>query len=377
MKITNSSPNADQPLSPDSSNKTKPTTNINQLFSRAMKTICLGIVTLSLLCMPLSSCSSDHAVPTEPDASYTAEPNTFPVTIEHKFGSTTIPQAPHRIVVVGLNEQDFFLSLGVTPIADTQWLNYGEGGIGPWTKPELHGTQLPHVLSEDSPTLVEDIAALDPDVIVGIYSELDDVKYHELSQIAPVIAQPKNTSNYTVPWQNELETIGKILGKPKQAALVKQQVETTFNHVTATHPQFANKTTVMAAIDNNELAMLASGDTRSRFLTALGFKIPTRIDELASSQFFTSVSIERTDLINTDLLFWEEDSTEHGFDKLSTDKNFASQNVIKQKHVIVINDTGDIFNALTIGSPLSYLWVLPKIIPAITAALEGKPQTLN
>jgi ABC-type Fe3+-hydroxamate transport system substrate-binding protein len=37
----------------------------------------------------------------------------FPVTIEHKFGTTEIPAAPKRVVAVGFNDQDFALAVGV------------------------------------------------------------------------------------------------------------------------------------------------------------------------------------------------------------------------------------------------------------------------
>jgi ABC-type Fe3+-hydroxamate transport system substrate-binding protein len=33
----------------------------------------------------------------------------FPARVEHKFGSTTVPERPSRIVVVGLTEQDTVL----------------------------------------------------------------------------------------------------------------------------------------------------------------------------------------------------------------------------------------------------------------------------
>jgi iron-siderophore transport system substrate-binding protein len=39
------------------------------------------------------------------------------VTIEHKFGSTTITKKPKRIVTVGWNDQDFALPLGEVPVS--------------------------------------------------------------------------------------------------------------------------------------------------------------------------------------------------------------------------------------------------------------------
>ena len=43
------------------------------------------------------------------------------MTIQHKYGSTTIEQPPERVVVVGLRDQDALLALGIVPVATTEW----------------------------------------------------------------------------------------------------------------------------------------------------------------------------------------------------------------------------------------------------------------
>src|SRR5262245_37268047 len=82
----------------------------------------------------------------------------FPVTIEHKFGTTTVDQAPERVVTVGFNDQDFALALGVTPVGVRQF----QGGIDitkrPWAQDELAGSQPQIVGAEDLE--FEKIAAL-------------------------------------------------------------------------------------------------------------------------------------------------------------------------------------------------------------------------
>ncbi len=59
----------------------------------------------------------------------------FPVTIKHKFGETTITQAPTRVVCVGLVEQDALLALGIVPVATTKWFGDAPGQIFSWAKP--------------------------------------------------------------------------------------------------------------------------------------------------------------------------------------------------------------------------------------------------
>ena len=60
-------------------------------------------------------------------------PAAFPVTIEHRYGTTEITERPERIVSVGLNEQDAFFALGVAPVGVTDWMGF-EHGIGPWAE---------------------------------------------------------------------------------------------------------------------------------------------------------------------------------------------------------------------------------------------------
>src|SRR5690606_23184754 len=54
----------------------------------------------------------------------------FPVTIEHKYGATTIDAEPKRVVSVGFGEHDGLLALGVVPIAVRDW--YGDQPYATW-----------------------------------------------------------------------------------------------------------------------------------------------------------------------------------------------------------------------------------------------------
>src|SRR3954453_4423590 len=73
---------------------------------------------------------------------------TFPVTIPHKYGSTTIKSAPQRIVLVGLTEKDPLLALGIVPVATTDWLGRYESAINPWSLDKLAGRPKPVMLTD-------------------------------------------------------------------------------------------------------------------------------------------------------------------------------------------------------------------------------------
>src|SRR3954470_22954338 len=61
----------------------------------------------------------------------------YPVSVDHKYGTTKITATPRRVVAVGLTEQDALLALGVVPVATTKWFGENPGEIWPWAKAKL------------------------------------------------------------------------------------------------------------------------------------------------------------------------------------------------------------------------------------------------
>ena len=74
-----------------------------------MRLIALAAVLLTVF---LAACGSDEESPSTP----AADNGQFPFTVEHKYGTTTIPAAPKRVVTVGYTDQDPILALGVVPV---------------------------------------------------------------------------------------------------------------------------------------------------------------------------------------------------------------------------------------------------------------------
>src|SRR5690348_13786386 len=159
----------------------------------------LSSLLAALLCgVLLAACGDDEptTLTSQKPVKAGSPSNAFPVTIEHKYGSTTIEQPPERVVVVGLREQDALLALGVVPVATTEWFGKHPGAIFPWATDELGSAPKPTVLTNTDGTQIEKVAAQRPDLIIGIYSGLTQKEYDQLSKLAPVVAQPKGKVDY-------------------------------------------------------------------------------------------------------------------------------------------------------------------------------------
>jgi iron complex transport system substrate-binding protein len=130
-------------------------------------------------------------------------PSSFPVTLQHKFGSTTIPKEPGRVSTVGYSEQDPVLALGFKPVAVREWFGEQPFATFPWAREAL-GDAKPEVLKMPFGQLdFEAIAALRPDLIVATHSGIKQEEYERLSRIAPVVAQPNPYPDFAVPWQEQ------------------------------------------------------------------------------------------------------------------------------------------------------------------------------
>src|SRR6478609_11679670 len=176
----------------------------------------------ALLCgLFLAACGSDDEPATSSSAPAAQESAgseaAFPVTIEHKYGSTAIEKQPERVVVVGLREQDALLALGVVPVATTEWFGKHPGAIFPWATEALGGAEKPTVLTNTDGVQIEKVAAQRPDLILAIYSGLTQKEYDALSKLAPVVAQPKDKVDYGSTWQEEQLMTGQAVGQPEKA----------------------------------------------------------------------------------------------------------------------------------------------------------------
>jgi len=299
----------------------------------------------------------------------------FPVIIEHKFGSTTITQAPERVVSIGFTEQDPLLALDVVPVAVRYWYGDESDAIFPWADDEANGAQ-PIVLNMPFGNLnYEAILGLEPDLIVAVYSGITQEEYDALSQIAPTIAQSGEYIDFGIPWQEATQVIGTALGKSEEAAGAVERVESLFAGAREQNPEFAGKSVaVVYSYGAGSYGFYTAQDPRGRFFADLGFVVPDDLVEIAGENFYADISTERLDLIDRDLIvFVGMQFAEGGREAIINDPLIQRLRAVQEGRVIFTSEAYD--DALQFSSVLSLEYALAGILPELQAALGSGATT--
>jgi iron complex transport system substrate-binding protein len=332
-------------------------------------------LTLLVSALVLAACgSSDDDSPTAASATEGgAEPGAFPVTIEHKYGSTTIESEPKRVVVAGLREQDALLAVGVVPVATTEWYGKHPGAIFPWAKDELGEAKLPTVLSQTDGLEVEKIAAQRPDLIVAIYSGLTKKEYATLSKLAPVVAQPRGEVDYGSSWQEETLMTGTAVGRPKRAQQLVDKTEKLIAAAAAEHPEFKGQTAANVS-DYQGIWVYGPQDVRSRMLEQLGFTYPKELRGAFPKEFGGQLSDEKVDALDVGALVWFADG-DRTVEELRSAPVYSKLRVRREGRDVFIRGKDRVYEATSFPSVLSMPTLLRELVPRLAAAADGDPKT--
>ena len=308
----------------------------------------------------LTACGSSSGAASEATSGQaTAEraaAQTFPVTVDHKFGTTVIEAEPQRVVSVGFTEHDTLLALGVTPVGVTDWYGDQPYATWPWARDEL-GDATPEVLSLADGFQFERIAALQPDVIIGTNAGMTEEDYAKLSAIAPTVAQSGDYTDYFEPWYVQSLSIGTAVGKQTQVTDLVAQVRQQFADAAAAHPEFAGVPAVFlqnAIYDGSAIAYQKGLSTDS--LTDLGFEIPAQLDTFATEGGQAYVPVEQlTVLDSADVLIW---GTEQDTDRAELENVPLFTSLAAVKNDASIYTGGELAAAIYFTTPLSLPFVL-------------------
>ncbi|MCX2712473.1 iron-siderophore ABC transporter substrate-binding protein [Mycolicibacterium sp. J2] len=324
-----------------------PLTNVGSLLGRT----CALLLTTALL----AGCGGTTAKNDSAAASTSVGAET--IAIAHKFGETKVPANAKRVVTVGWNDQDDVLALGVVPVGTRSFFdNYNDF---PWVKTATDGKGVPVIPGDE--INFEAIAKAKPDVIFAIYETIDKKTYDQLSQIAPTVVQSDKYPDEETPWDVQLLTIGKALGKETEAQGLVDKVNSKISETKTSHPEFAGKTLVADyTTELNSQYLLPAGDPRRQLFDALGFN---------AQHDSGDVSDEKLSLLEGDVLFVNGLTTE----QVAGSPAFSRLKVVQDGRTLYAGSDSTLSGALTYSGPEALLYALNVLTPQLSNALTGKP----
>jgi iron complex transport system substrate-binding protein len=294
-------------------------------------------------------------------------------TIKHKYGETEVSGAPGRVVSVGFTDHDYVLALGVEPVAVREWFGEKPHATWSWAQDELGGAD-PEVLPATELNF-EQIAGLNPDLIVGVSSGMTREEYDTLSELAPTLPQSGEFIDFGVPWQEQPRAIGRALDREDRAEELVSDLEGRFA-AREEHPEFEGASGVVAGLSAEDDSYTPSPygpqDVRGRFMSSLGFRIPEEIQDLAGDAFFVELSRERLGLIDTDVLVWVTVVAED-YEAVRDDPLYRQLDAAGEGRDLFLG--GKLSAAFSFSSVLSLPYVLDELVPQLAAAFDGDPET--
>ena len=317
-----------------------------------------------------ASCSAEETSSASEPAPAAVSGGTFPVTVPHKFGETTVPDEPGRVVSVGVTEQDILLQLGVVPVAVTEW--YGEKPFAtwPWAE-ELLGDAEPEVLSTSDGFELERIAALEPDLIIGTNAGLTQKDYDLLSQIAPTIPSVEGSTRYFSSWQDQTLQVARALGREDDGRALVEEVETKYAAAAAAHPEWEGMTATFSQGGpyDGQLYVYPAG-LSTDFLTDLGFTMTTGLEDYAPEEGAQAeISAENVGLIDADVVVF---ATEDGemFDELQGFGTISTLPAVAENRSVYTDEI--LAGAIYFDTPLSLEYALDRLTPMLELAARGE-----
>ncbi|RVV99433.1 iron-siderophore ABC transporter substrate-binding protein [Mesobaculum littorinae] len=288
----------------------------------------------------------------------------FPLTIDHRFGQTAIPDRPARVATLDYAGADDLLALGVQPVALRYWYGDHPRAVWPWAEPLLEGA--PEILRGQ--INFEQVAAAKPDVIIALWSGIDRAAYDRLSQIAPVVAPPRGVDPFALPWDDRAMIAGRAVGREDLARRKVAEIDALFDAAAEDHPHWQGLTATVAYMWDDRPGVYGSQDIRAQILSRLGFETPAAVDAgVPGGGFSTDISAESIGLMEADVILW-----------FATDGDFSGVEALPTRRFLEANDRGDeifvdalLAGAFSHASLLSLPYTLDHLVPALEEVLPA------
>lgn len=326
---------------------------------------CAAVVaTASVALLSLVACSSEST----PDGPGTPPSSSaFPVSVPGALGSAEITEQPNRVVALTWTDADIVFSLGVTPISVQKAQT--DSGYQPWFESAVGAGDLPPVWDgTDGGVSVEEIAALQPDLIVATKAFNLDRTYEQLSQVAPVVHFADTPSSET--WQSATTTVAAALGKSEKGEQVVADTESRIADAAQQNGALDGKsfTFFVGPTAESVYVVNSSQDAGASFLDQVGMA-PT---EFATSQ--PESTIPGRAQISYELLSQTDADVVIATGRPGTVEELAARPAAAALPALVRGAFVELSptqaQSIAFPSPLSLGWALDEIVPRLDAAAQ-------
>lgn len=286
-----------------------------------------------------------------------------PVTIEHRWGKTTITEEPKRIVSLSFSGIDTLLALGLTPHSYRAWFGGNKYGLWPWAEKHMPNEAQKTVLrGEINP---EEIARMRPDFIEAMYSGISPAQYAALSRVAPVLPAQKGAGDFGTAWDTMLRSVGYAVGRQDKAEDVIQGIEALITTIRERHPDWEGKTAVVAQSDGP--LIFSKTDPRMALISRLGFKLSDAAQQFSLGNFYFKLDRELTEPLNADVIVWI--NLHNDFSALEKHPLRHTLSPVKEGREIFLD--AELSAALSYSSPLSIPYALKRLEPMLEKVLDN------
>ena len=324
---------------------------------------------LAVAALALTACAGTTA----PEAE-TAGDGTFPVTIEHVYGETTITEKPERVATVAWANHEVPLALGIVPVGMSKatWGDDDNDGVLPWVEDKLEelGAETPVLFDETDGIDFEAVADTQPDLILAAYSGITREEYDTLSKIAPVVAYPG------IAWATTLEDMitlnATALGLAEEGEALIDDLHGQIDEALAANAGLQGKKVLFSFIDPadfSQIGFYTTHDTRPSFLASIGLPTPAVVEEESegSEDFYLTVSSEEADrFADVDVFVTYGDDADAFIAQLQADPLLSKIPAIAEGRIAVLQNSTPLAASAN-PSPLSIGWGIDEYFALLAA----------
>ena len=259
--------------------------------------------------------------------------------MKHEFGEACVPLNPQRIIALDESMMEILLALDLKPIAAPEPPLAGSKRLKFTKKAKDIAT-----LGKVSQPNLEKIVQLKPDLIIGFSFGIEQ-NYKLLSNIAPTVGIDYAHNA----WKDALVRVGEITGKSKQ---VQQLLDEYQQRVQALRKKLRDKDNLKTVTVSRFYApgIVPEFRNKSSFpfsvISEVGLSLPEKQNKISnpSGYSYVSVSLERIDLLDADILFAALDSkAEENFQEYQNTSLWQKLNVVQNNRVYTVDSSYWIF----------------------------------